>query len=231
MREGDLDIMPDQMDRRVERLRLHLLAQQIQQAVLGAEFLAVENDGQRRIQIRIVAAHFLHEGIAEFCLHGKQRAIDLEREPRAVETVVLARLLHVRGEQSFGKLQRLGLALPPCLDLEKIRERVHRLDANPVESDRFLKSLAVILRAGVDLGRAVEKFPQRNPPPEVPHFNAPFLINNDPDLLAVAHDVLVDRIIHRLLEKDVNPVVSRGTVPQFSDIHPGPQADVLPPIK
>ena len=42
--EGDLDVLALEMDDRIERLAADFLAQQIQQAVLGAEVLAVERE-------------------------------------------------------------------------------------------------------------------------------------------------------------------------------------------
>ena len=88
-------------------------------------------------------------------------------------------------------------------------KRIHCLDADAVETHGFLESLAVVFRAGVDLRRAVEKFPERNPAPEIANLHAPFLIDLNTHFFAVAHDVLVDRVIHRFLEQDVNPVIRR----------------------
>ena len=89
--EGDLDVLADEVDRRIERLVFHFLAQQVQQAVLRAEFLAVENDRERRVQVGIIPAHLLDEGLLELRLGGENRAVDLEGEPRAVRAVVAAR--------------------------------------------------------------------------------------------------------------------------------------------
>ena len=229
--EGDLDVLADEVDRRIERLVFHFLAQQVQQAVLRAELLAVEVDGERRIQIGIIPAHLLDEGLLEFRLGRENRAVEFEGEPRAVRAVVAARVLHVHGELAFGELEGLGFALAPCLDLEEVGQRVHRLDADAVEADGFLERLAVVLRAGVDLGGAVEEFPERNAAAEVADLDAAFLVDLHADLLAVAHDVLVDRVVDGLLEQDVEAVVGRGAVAELADVHARAHADVFAPVE
>ena len=209
MSEGNLYILPYQMNRRIKRLVLHFLAQKIEQTILGTEFLAVEDDRQRRIQIRIVPAHLLDEGVFEFRLGGENRAIDLEGQTRAIFPVFATRVFHVDREGTLRELECFGLTIAPRLDFEKIRERVDRFDADAIKADRFLECLAVVLGAGVDLRRAVEKLSKRNAAPEVAHLDPALLVDVDADLLAEAHDVLVDRVVDGFLEQDVKPVIGR----------------------
>jgi hypothetical protein len=166
VREGDLDILADKMDGRIERLVLHFLAQKIQQTILGAEFLAIENDRKSRIEIRIIPAHLLDEGFLVFRLGGENRAVEFECEAGAIGSFVAPRVLHIHGELAFGKLERFGLSIAPGLDLEKVGKRVDRLDADAVEANGFFESLAVVFRAGVDLGGAIEQFPSGMPRPK-----------------------------------------------------------------
>jgi len=42
------------------------------------------------------------------------------------------------------------------------------------------------------------------------------------------HDEFVDRIVHDLLDEDVNAVVGLRAVAQLADIHAGAQTDMLP---
>ena len=197
------------MNRRIKRFVFHLLAQKIEQAILGAEFLAVENHRQRRIQIRIIATHLFDEGIFEFRLHRKNRAVDLKGQARAIVPVVTARVFHIDRECALRKLECFRLTVAPRLDFKKIRERVDRFDADAVEADRFLEGLAVILGAGIDLRRAVEKFAKRNSAPVVAHLDPSLFVDVDADLLAKAHDVLVDRVVDGFLEQDVKAVIGR----------------------
>ncbi len=174
--------LPTRWIGRIERLVLHFLAQQIEQTVLRAELLAVEDDRERRIQIGVVAAHLLDERFLVFRLGGENRAVEFEGEAGAVHAVIAARVLHVHGEQALRELERLRLSVAPGLDLEEGGKRVDRLDADAVQADGFLEGLAVVLRAGVDLGGAVEKFSERNAAPEVAHFHAAFLVDLHADL-------------------------------------------------
>ncbi len=140
-------------------------------------------------------------------------------------------MLHVHGEHALGELERLGFSIAPGLDLEKVGQCVDRLDTDAVETHGFLEGLAVILRTGVDLCGAVEKFAKRNSAAEIAHLDAAFLVDLDLDLLAVAHDVLVDGVVDGLLEQDVEAVVGRGAVAELADIHAGAHADVLAPVE
>ena len=49
----------------------------------------------------------------------------------------------------------------------------------------------------------------------------------DVDLLAVAHDVLVDGVVDDLLEEDVNPIVLSRSITQLADVHAGTKSDVF----
>ena len=49
----------------------------------------------------------------------------------------------------------------------------------------------------------------------------------DLDLLAVAHDVFVNRVVHDLLEQDVTAVVGMRAGADASDVHARAQPDVL----
>ncbi len=231
MGEGDFDVLAHEVDRRIERLVFHLLPQQVQQAVLRAKLLAVENHGERRVQIGIIPAHFLHEGLLELRLGRENRAVDLKRQPCPIRALVAPRMLHVHRELALGKLERLGFALAPCLDLEEIRKRVHRLDADAVQTHGFFERLAVVFCTGVDLRRTVEEFPERNPTTEIADFHPPLLVNFDADLLAVAHDVLVDRVIDRLLKQDVEAIVRGRAIAELADVHTRAHADVFAPIE
>jgi hypothetical protein len=229
--EGDLDVLALEVDRIVERLALHFLAQQVEQAVLRFELLAVEIDRQPGVQVRVVAAHPLDRRVLELRLRGEDRAVDLEGQPRARLGFFLARILHVLGDHALGELDRLGLPVAPRLDLEEAGQRVHRLDADAVQADGFLEGLAVVLRTGVDLGGAVEKLAERDAPAEVADLDAAFLVDVDLDLLAVAHDVLVDRVIDDFLEQDVDAIVGRRPVAELPDVHPGTHPDVFAPVE
>ena len=208
--ERDLDVLPHQMDRRIQRLALHLLAQQIQQAVLRPEFLAVENDRQAGIQVGIIPAHLLHDRIAEFRLRFGKISRSMSNASRVPFSPSSLRGFFMSTVSS--PLENSSALVCPSRHAwisKKSDKCVHRLDADPVQPHRFFERLAVILRTGVDLRRAVEKFPQRNPPPEIPHLHPALVVDLDPDLLPVPHDVLVDGVVHRLLEQDVDAVVRR----------------------
>ena len=119
VREGNFNVLADEMDRFVEWLFFHFLTQEIEQSVFGTEFFAVENDREIRVQVGIVAAHFFHELLTEFRLGRENRAVDIEAQSSAVRRFLRARIFHVLGDLTFRKLNRLGQAFAPRLDFEK----------------------------------------------------------------------------------------------------------------
>ena len=54
VRHGHFDVVAHQVDDRIERLAIHLHLQQVQQAVLALELLAVVVDGEARVQVAVV---------------------------------------------------------------------------------------------------------------------------------------------------------------------------------
>ena len=112
------------------------------------------------------------------------------------------------------------------LDFEERGKEIHRLDPDPVESDGFLERFAVVFRSRVDDGGAVLQLAERDPAAVVAHADEAIL-DLDVDLLAVAHDVLVDGVVDDLLEEDVNPIVLSRSITQLADVHAGTKPDVF----
>ena len=109
---------------------------------------------------------------------------------------------------------------------ERFREGVDRLGADAVEADAELEHVVVVFRAGVDLGNAVHDLAERDAAPEIAHADAR-AVDLDLDLLAVAHDVFVNRVVHDLLEQDVTAVVGMRAGADAPDVHARAQPDVL----
>ena len=111
-------------------------------------------------------------------------------------------------------------------DEKAFRQRVDRLGADAVEADAELEHLVVVFRAGVDLGNAVHHLAERDAAPEIAHADA-VAVDLDVDLPAVAHDELVNRVVHDLLEQYVAAVVRVRAGADAPDIHARAEPDVL----
>src|SRR5581483_7772276 len=215
------------MQRRINRfaaVRFQILQHQVHQAAAGLKFLAVVDQLEAGVQVAVVAKPFFDQLIAEFNLFENLR-IGLELDESAVgfagHFAALFALELARLESGFSVLAGTNASHKKCL-----RKSVDRLGPDTIQADGELKNFIVVLGAGVDLGNAVHHLAQRNAPSEVAHGHRAAL-DLDVHLLAVAHDVFINRIIDDLLEQNVAAVVIMRPVPDAPDVHAGAQPDVL----
>ena len=111
-------------------------------------------------------------------------------------------------------------------------ERIYRLDTHPIQPYRLAEYAILILRPRVHLAGHIHHAAQGDTAPVVAHrYHARLGIQRHVNPPAVAHHMLVERIVKHLLEQHVDPVVWLGTIAQFAYVHPGPATDVLPPLQ
>ena len=111
-------------------------------------------------------------------------------------------------------------------DDEVGRKRVDGLGADAVEPHAELEDVVVVFGTGIDDRDALYYFAEGNAAAVVADLDSP-LVDLDVDLLATAHDELIDGIVNDLLEQYVDAVVGIGTRAEAADVHAGPQADVF----
>jgi len=229
MGEGDLDVVTDEMHDGIHRLLGQVLLQEITQPVLGANLLAVEGERQPLVQVGVISQHSLHD-LRVIGILPEKVGIRLIAQlgPRRLATRL--RRFHLLDDHASHIVHRPGFAVPVGLYVKSGRERIDRFDADPVQADRLLERLGIVLRARVDLGGAFHQLAEGNPPAVVPHPDGRSA-QLHLDRPAVPHDVFVDRVVDHLLEQHVDPIVRRTAVSQLADIHPRSQPDVLPPVQ
>jgi hypothetical protein len=151
----------------------------------------------------------------------------MEDDPRALLFGSPDRL-----EGAVGVAALVGLApylsVAPDLQLEVVRQRVHDRDADAVEAARDLVAVFVELSAGVQrghhhlgggamlLGMEIDG----DPPPVVHHGDAVVVVDLDRNLVAVARERFIDRVVHDLVDEVVEAVR-----PRRSDVHRGALPD------
>jgi len=99
------------------------------------------------------------------------------------------------------------------------------LTPTPFRPTVFLK--AAVLTAGVHLADGRRERFEGDAAAVVAHRHH-LVLDRNVDLAAGPHDEFVDRIVHDLLDEDVNAVVGLRAVAQLADIHAGAQTDMLP---
>ncbi len=91
----------------------------------------------------------------------KHRFIRDKAHHRTILFTAFSLLVFFDQHPSF-KLGRFFLSFPESCDFEIIAQCIHSLCTHTVQSHRFLKSLAVILGAGIDLAHHIHHFSQRD---------------------------------------------------------------------
>ena len=222
--DGHLDVVAREVDGQIERLVGHVLVEQVEQAVLRDVAPAVEPDGQPEVQIGVVLHHLL-DILHVVGIGAEDLLVDAEGDEGAVLLVgVLLPALALL--EPLGEGHLVGPAVAHRAGRKLAREHVHRLDAHAVQTHRLLEGRAAVLAAGVHLRDGRRERVERDAAAVVAHGDQ-LPLDRDVDLASGAHDELVDRVVHHLLDEDVDAVVGLRAVAQFADVHARAQADML----
>ncbi len=229
VRDGDLDVIPLQVDNGISKLVLVGPAlQQVKQAVLRHVFLAVELHDQSGIQVAIVPKLVVQVFVdkMEVLEYG---IVGDKRYKGTVRLVALGFLIFF-GEDAPGEFGGLFATVPDGGDLEITAESIDRFSTYPIETNRFLEGFTIVFGAGVDLAHDVHYLAEWNAAAKVPDRDGlPFY--RDIHLLAVPHRVFVDTIVDHFFKQDVNTVIRAAAISKLSNVHAGAKTDMFTPVK
>ena len=223
VREADLEVLLAVVDRLVDLLELRLVGHQVQQAVVGAEGLAVEVDREAGVEVGGEADAALDELRPEL-VSLEDRRVGGELHVGAVSLVgATLGLVH---EQAPLELDLGELAVAHGAGEELRGEGVDGLRADAVHADGELEDVVVELAAGVELAHALAELAEGDAAAVVAAGDG-LLVDRELDLAAEAGNELVDGVVEHLLEEDVDAVHVVGAVALAPDVHAEAQADVL----
>ena len=227
VREADLEVLLAVVDRLVDLLELRLVGHQVQQAVVGAEGLAVEVDREAGVEVGGEADAALDELRPEL-VSLEDRRVGGELHVGAVALVgATLGLVH---EQAPLELDLGELAVAHGAGEELRGEGVDGLRADAVHADGELEDVVVELAAGVELAHALAELAEGDAAAVVAAGDG-LLVDRELDLAAEAGNELVDGVVEHLLEEDVDAVHVVGAVALAPDVHAEAQADVLQPLE
>ena len=231
------DVFAGDMDDGIERFGGHSLGEQVVEAVLGDEFLAVIYEREAGVQVRVVAKHGLYILVAEGIV-VEQFLVVIGRELNhraALGFGFEAVLFDPVGDRDdagiFDKFALMeggaaGAVVTERLDDEIERKGINGFGADTVQTYRLVESFVIVLTAGVDDRDGVREFAQRYAASVVADGNG--LVNHlHFDEFAFFHAELVDGVIDCFFDEDVDTVVGVRSVAQLTDIHTGAEADML----
>ena len=203
MGEGNLDILPFEMDDGVDALGGHVIVQQILQAITTQNAPAVIHDGKTRVQIRIVAEHNLHDIIMELVVL-EQGIIRLEED---IGTILILRILGLVAfhHTSFkGDAAYLPFAEAPYL--EPSAQRVHSLHTHTVQAHTLLERLRVVFTTCIKYAYRLHQLSLRDSTTIVAHGNTQVVLDIDLYALTRIHLEFVDRVVDHLLQQHVDTI-------------------------
>ena len=226
MRYRHFDVRALEVYDRIKRLLCKILFQEVFESVARDIGLAVEHYLEAGVEEGIVLQQRHNKLIAE-CIVAEYIRRGRESYHRTV--CLLGRLyralLHKLSERKTGPL---ALAVAERRYLETCRQRIHGLDTHTVETYSLCEGAFLELAAGIHLGSDIDNRTQWNTSSEVANGGG-MLVDIDYDLVAIAHHVLVDRVVYNLLEQYIYAVVTVCSVAEFTDIHARPLLYVLIP--
>ena len=224
VREGKFEVLALVVRGRIELRIAGLAFEQVEQALFGLEFLAVEVQAQTSVEAGVVPQPALDEFVVEV-VFAKDVLIGQKLDVRAVGLVGRSALLLLF--QFAALKEHFGApTVAVGADDEVGRKRVDGLGADAVEPHAELEDVVVVFGTGVDDRDALDDFAEGNAAAVVADLDSP-LVDLDVDLLATAHDELINGIVDDLLEQYVDAIVGIGTRAEPTDVHAGPQADVF----
>ena len=173
------------------------------------ELLAVEDDRQPGIEEHVV----LQQALDVFVLILVILEYLLVRNKVDKRSVRLFRRADrcVFRNDCLAVFHTLAFAVPVTGDQEIAAQRIHRLDADPVQSDRLFESLAVVLRSGIHLAGDIDHLAQRNAAAIVAYGDGAFFDGHFYGF-TVTHHIFVDGVIQHLFQQYINTVIGITTV-------------------
>ena len=213
VRQGNLDVFAHDMNDRVERRDGHILRQEVEQTVLGGIFLAVIDERQTGVEVRVVAEQLLDVVIAEMVVLKESFAVvghELDDRTASLGTVIIENT-GVGSQFALCELCATRFAFAVGLHSEERREGIDGFGTDTVQTDGFLEGFGVVLTAGIEHGDYFYQFAQRNTASVVTHTysSVPHIYF---DHLTFTHTELIDGVIDGFFDEDVDTVIGVTTV-------------------
>ena len=192
------------------------------------EFLAVEHNGQARIQKDVILQKAFYEFVLvliffeDFLVRN-----EIDKCSVCFVSRLDSRLLCNDG---FAVFDPFTLSFAEAGNQEITAQGIHSLDTDTVQSDRLFKCLAVVLGTCVHFTGYVDHLSQRNATAIVPDGNSSFFDGHFYSF-AIPHHVFVDGVIEYFFQQYIDPIIRIATISQFTNIHTRAPADMFHPVQ
>ena len=122
------------------------------------------------------------------------------------------------------------LSIPEGRNLKILTQGIHCLCTHAVQSNTFLKYLAVVFGTSIDLADHIDQLSQRYSTTIIPDGHFP-VVQDKLNMLAMAHHVFINTIVHHLFEQHINAIVLAAPIAQLAYVHAWTKAYMLFPVK
>src|SRR6476659_7933128 len=133
-------------------------------------------------------------------------------------------------EESALKFRCFFLSCTNSCHLKIIAQCIHCLCPYPIQTNAFLKHLAIKLCPCIYLAYDIDYFPEGDPATVVTNGNL-FALHDQLDRFPITHSKLINTIIDHLFYKHINSIVGAASVSQLANVHAGSHANVLLPVE
>ena len=224
VREGNLYVLAPEMTDGIQGVVIHAVVEQVGKTVARMDAPAVEHDGKARVQVGVVAQHYLYELVAELIVL-EQGGVGFEEYVCTV--LVLSGFGGVAHEDALLEDGLPDLSVAIGMRLEMAAQCIHRLQTYTVQANTLLESLGVILATGVQHGHSLHQFALRYATAIVADAGTQVVLDVHFYALASIHLELVDTVVNDLLQQHIYAILCLLAIAQATDVHARSGADML----
>ena len=229
--ECSLEVVVLDVDDGVKGLALHVVFQQVEEAVFRVVAAVVVVERESAVEVTVVPDAAFHIFVDEMVIAEEFTVRDEFHQSAGGFECVLRGVVDqstVGNEFAFAELGVAGLPVAERLDAEPTGEGVYGLGADTVQTYGFLEYLAVVLCAGVEFAHCVNHLAKGDAASIVADADFAFgKVDGHLDAAAKTRGELIDGVVDYLFNEDVDAVVVGGAVAQFADVHTGAETDML----
>ena len=222
--DNHVDILTRKVDGRIERILREIVVHQIQKTILRHVLLTIKDNLQAEVKVCIVT-HQLLDIVHIVAILTENLLINAEADKCTI-LLVYATLPAVGKLQTLGKSNRMCLAITHRARRKLAREHIHSLHTHTIQTYGLLEGIALVLTTRIHLAHGCRQRLERDTTTIVSHRHD-IILDGNLNSVACAHNKLVNRVIDRLLNQNVDTIIRLRAITQLTDVHTGAQAQML----
>ena len=128
------------------------------------------------------------------------------------------------------EFSRFFAPFPIGSNFKIMAQGIHGFRTYAIQSNTFLEGFAIVFCSGIDLTHHIHHFTQGNTPSIIPNGYC-FSGNDYINMFTITHGMFINTIINHFFQQHINAIVCAAAITKFTDIHTGPEPDMLAPVE